>query len=66
MKTWYQLRYEELGLVDFQFWYLFDKSVSIRLKEYLFGKIHFGGIKWVYSCCWTDYRAIYGHDGEAE
>ena len=67
MKKWYQYRCEEIigdsaerAYFLMESLFMSEAGLSRRLVRFLFVKVHMGGIKWLYQCGLSGWRAIYG------
>lgn len=68
MKQWYQYRIEEVYKIDVPdlAFLFFARSIAQRMRAFMIGKAHFGGLGWQFSAGWTDWRGIYGSICEEE
>ncbi len=68
MKRWYQYRIEEIYEIDVpDFVFIFSAlSIARRMRRFMIGKMHFGGLNWQFSGRMVDWRGIYGSICEEE
>jgi len=60
MKTWYQLRVEEIDIHASSHTCILVHGISNRLRRWLLKHLYFGGLRWQYIMGHSEWRGFYG------